>query len=44
MLWMEGESVGSRRGGGGERCVTLGWQGRHGLAVVVAAERGNPWA
>lgn len=44
MLWMEVESVGGRRGGVDEKCVNLGWKGRHGLAVVVAAEGGSPWA
>lgn len=44
MLWMEVERVGGRRGGGGEKCVNLGGRGRHGLAVVVAVERGSPWA
>lgn len=40
MLWMELERIGGRRGGGGERCVNLGWKGRHRLPVIVAAERG----
>lgn len=37
-----GEEKRDGKGSGGERCVSLGWKGRHSLAVVVAAERGGP--
>lgn len=30
------------KGGSGERCVNIGWKGRPGLAMVMAAETGSP--